>query len=213
MRLLNGSIRSILNKFSILCLAWFLVACGISNVVIQGGFSPPDINKMPLSVAVYYDERLRGFNYMEYSDTGREEIKIESGEAHIRLFNTVLPAMFDQVISVASIEDAAGQNVDAVFVPEIVLFQIALPAKTGLNFYEVFIRYNMRLLTSGGEVIAEWEQTTYGRSPYSPFRSIENGINEAALAALREFASSDDFSSFPSSFSQVPEVRDWLNKL
>jgi len=210
MKVLNGSIRTIRNKFSILCLAWFLVACGISNVVIQGNFSTPDINKMPLSVAVYYDEALRGFSYMEYSDTGLEEVNIEAGEAHLRLFNTVLPAMFDQVISVASIEDAAGQNVDAVFVPEIVEFQLALPAKNGLGVYEVWILYNMRLLTSGGEVIADWVLTAYATSPYSPFRSRENGINEAALAALREFASSD---GFPLNFAQVPEVRDWLNKL
>ncbi|NKB34594.1 MAG: hypothetical protein GKR91_15990 [Pseudomonadales bacterium] len=208
MKLLNATNNGILRKITVLFIAGLLSACGASNVVIQGNFPTPNINKIPLSVAVYYDESLREFAYMEYSETGREEINIESGLSHMQLFDAVLPAMFDQVIPVTSLEDAASRNVDAVFAPAIEEFQLALPAKTKLDVYEVWIKYNMRLLTSEGDYIADWVLTSYGKTPTETFRSVEDGINEAAVVALRDLAS-----SFSLSFAQVPEVRDWLSNL
>lgn len=208
MRLVNTANKAILRRLTILFVAGLLTACGTSNVIIAGNFPTPNINKMPLSVAVYYDDALREFAYMEYTETGREEINIESGLSHIQLFNAVLPAMFDQVINVNSLEDAVSQNVDAVFAPAIEEFQLALPAKTKLDVYEVWIKYNMRLLTSEGDYIADWVLTSYGKTPTETFRSVENGINEATVVALRDLAS-----SFSLSFAQVPEVRDWLSSL
>lgn len=208
MKLLNAANKGILKSLTVLFIAVLLSACGASNVVIQGNFPTPNINKIPLSVAVFYDDSLREFAYMEYSETGREEINIESGLSHMQLFDAVLPAMFDQVIPVTSLEDAASRNVDAVFAPAIEEFQLALPAKTKLDVYEVWIKYNMRLLTSEGDYIADWVLTSYGKTPTETFRSVEDGINEAAVVALRDLAS-----SFSLSFAQVPEVRDWLSNL
>lgn len=185
-----------------------LSACGVSNVVIEGSFPTPNINKLPLTMAVLYDEALRNFAYIEYTETGEEEFNIESGLSHIQLFDAVLPAMFDQVIIVNSMEEAKTRGVDAVFAPAIEEFQLALPAKTKLDVYEVWIKYNMRLLTAEGDYIADWVLTSYGKTPTATFLSVEAAINEAAVVALRDLAS-----SFSLSFSEVPEVRDWLNRL
>jgi len=194
-------------KRSGLVLALLLLAgCGVNNVVVEGDFPTPNIEKLPLSVAVYYDNALREFAYVEYSDTGQEEYNIESGTSHIRLFDAVLPAMFENVIIVDSMEEAASTGVDAVFTPAIEEFQLALPAKTKLDVYEVWIKYNMRLVTPEGDYIADWVLTSYGKTPTSTFGSVEAGINDAAIVALRDLAS-----SFSLSFGQVPEVRDWLN--
>ena len=203
----------IINKNMYFCMAVLFVAlalsgCGASNVVIEGSFPTPNINKIPVAVAVYYDDALREYSYMEYSETGQEEFNIESGQSHIELFNAVLPAMFDRVIVVDSLEDARVEGVDAVFAPAIEEFQLALPAKTKLDIYEVWIKYNMRLLTAEGDYIADWILTSYGKTPTETFRSAADGINEAAVVALRDLAS-----SFSLSFGQVPEVRDWLSSL
>ena len=192
--------------FQLVALA--LSGCGVSNVVIEGSFPTPNINKIPVAVAVYYDDALREFSYIEYSETGREEFNIESGQSHMELFNAVLPAMFDRVIFVDNLEDARAEGVDAVFAPTIEEFQLALPAKTKLDVYEVWIKYNMRLLTAEGDYIADWIVTSYGKTPTETFRSAADGINEAAVVALRDLAS-----SFSLSFGQVPEVRDWLSSL
>ena len=188
--------------------ALVLSGCGVSNVVIEGSFPTPNINKIPVAVAVYYDDALREFSYIEYSETGREEFNIESGQSHMELFNAVLPAMFDRVIFVDNLEDARAEGVDAVFAPAIEEFQLALPAKTKLDVYEVWIKYNMRLLTAEGDYIADWIVTSYGKTPTETLRSAADGINEAAVVALRDLAS-----SFSLSFGQVPEVRDWLSSL
>jgi len=188
--------------------ALYLTACGVSNVVIEGSFPTPNINKLPLNVAVYYDPALTEFAYIEYSETGSEEYNIASGQSHIELFSTVLPAMFDGVVVVSSIEEAEALGVDAIFAPIIEEFQLALPAKTKLDVYEIWIKYNMRLMTADGDYIADWVLTSYGKSPNESLRSAEAAINAAAIVALRDLAS-----SFSLSFSQVPEVKDWLNTL
>ncbi|PCJ25454.1 MAG: hypothetical protein COA96_07415 [SAR86 cluster bacterium] len=195
-------------KALLLLVVLILGSCGVSNVVIVGDFPTPNISKLPLTVAVYYDPALMEFAYMEYSETGREEINIESGLSHVQLFNTILPAMFDRVIRIESMDDAAASGADAVFAPLIEEFQLALPAKTKLDVFEVWIKYNMRLLTAEGDYIADWVLTSYGKTPVESFRSTESAINAAAVVALRDLAS-----SFSLSFSQVPEVRDWLDNI
>lgn len=194
--------------FLILSTLLLLASCGTSNVVIEGNFPTPNINQIPLTLAVYYDEDLRTFSYMEYSETGREEINIESGSSHIQLFEAMLPAMFEKVITVNSMEDPEIETVDAVFVPAIEEFQLALPEKTKLEVYEVWVKYNMRLLSSQGDALADWVVTSYGKTPIEAFGSTENGINEAAVVALRDLAS-----SFSLNFMQVPEVKEWLSTL
>ena len=201
---MRGRVRAAL----ILVAALYLTACGVSNVVIEGSFPTPNISKLPLNVAVYYDPALTEFAYIEYSETGTEEYNIASGQSHIELFSTVLPAMFDSVVVVDSIEEAATLGVDAIFAPIIEEFQLALPAKTKLDVYEIWIKYNMRLMTADGDYIADWVLTSYGKTPTESLRSTEAAINAAAIVALRDLAS-----SFSLSFSQVPEVKDWLNTL
>jgi len=187
-------------------LLFLVTGCGVSNVVIEGDFPTPNVSPLPLTVAVYYDDALRDFAYIEYSETGQEEYNIASGVSHISLFNAVLPAMFSNVVVVNSLEEAESRGVDAVFAPAIEEFQLALPAKTKLDVFEVWVKYNMRLLSAEGEYIADWVLTSYGKTPTETFRSVEAAINEAAVIALRDLAS-----SFSLSFAQVPEVRDWLN--
>ena len=202
--LMRGRVRTVL----ILVTALYLTACGVNNVVIEGSFPAPNINKLPLNVAVYYDPALTEFAYIEYSETGSEEYNIASGQSHIELFSTVLPAMFDGVVVVESIAEAQALGVDAIFAPIIEEFQLALPAKTKLDVFEVWIKYNMRLMTADGDYIADWVLTSYGKTPSESLRSVEAAINAAAIVALRDLAS-----SFSLSFSQVPEVKDWLNTL
>lgn len=201
-------VRSLKARAGLLLSVVLLASCGVSNVTIEGSFPTPNISKLPLTVAVYYDDALRDFAYLEYSETGAEEFNIESGQSHIELFNAVLPAMFEEVVVVDSMEAAEARGVDAVFAPLIEEFQLALPAKTKLDVYEVWIKYNMRLVTAEGDYIADWVLTSYGKTPTETFRTTEAAINDAAVVALRDLAS-----SFSLSFTQVPEVRDWLASL
>ena len=192
----------------LLAIVVMLIGCGASNVTIEGSYPTPAITKLPLKVAVYYAPALRDFTYTEYSETGKEEYNIQSGQSHIDLFNAILPGMFDEVVQIDSLDDAQGLGVDAVFEPLIEEFQLALPQKTRLDVYEVWIKYNLRLTAPDGEYIADWVETSYGKTTQESFRSNEASINAAAVVALRDLAS-----SFTLKFTNVPEVRDWLASL
>jgi hypothetical protein len=202
---MKTTVLNLRNAVAFLAGALLLMSCGVSNVVIQGSYPSPNVASLPIDVAVVYDEALRSFHYIEYSETGNEEYNIASGESHIALFNAVLPAMFNSVVTVDSVEEAQALGVDAIFVPAIDEFQLALPNKTKLDVFEVWIRYNMRLLAEDGAPIADWVLTSYGKTPTENLRGTTTAINEAAVVALRDLAS-----SFSLSFGQVPEVRDWL---
>ena len=202
---MSYSIQSIARALCASVCALVLASCGVSKVVIEGSYPTPNVAKLPLTLAVVYDEPLRSFSYIEYSETGAEEFNIASGESHVALFDAVLPAMFQSVVQVASLEDAEALGVDAIFVPAIDEFQLALPYKTKLDVYEVWIRYNLRFLTGDGAPIADWVLTSYGKTPTESMRTADSAINDAAVVALRDLAS-----SFSLSFAQVPEVRDWL---
>lgn len=202
---MSYSIQSIAKALCAGVCALVLASCGVNKVVIEGSYPTPNVAKLPLTLAVVYDEPLRSFSYIEYSETGAEEFNIASGESHVALFDAVLPAMFQSVVQVASLEDAEALGVDAIFVPAIDEFQLALPQKTKLDVYEVWIRYNLRFLTGDGAPIADWVLTSYGKTPTESMRTADSAINDAAVVALRDLAS-----SFSLSFAQVPEVRDWL---
>ena len=189
------------------CLIFFVQSCGTSSIVIEGQYPSPNVTKIPLSIGVIYPQELIDFNYVEYSEIGEEEYRVQSGQSHRDLFDALLPSMFEKVVVLDSIESAVSQEVDIVFLPAIEEFQLALPSKTKLDVFEVWVKYNLIISDSEGEGIADWILTSYGKTPTRTMRSVENSINQAAVVALRDFAS-----SFTLGFSQVPEIRQWLSQ-
>ena len=182
-----------------------LGACGASTVTIEGTYPTPNIPPLPMTLGVYYSDDMRNYVYTERTDAGKDEYLVNSGDSHMALFNTVLPAMFQRVVVLDDPALANERGVDAVFIPNIDEFQLGMPQKTRLDSYEVWVRYNMRLTAPDGDYIADWVMTAYGKTGQDRFGSAERGINGAAVAALRDLAS-----NFSISFTNVPDVRDWL---
>lgn len=182
-----------------------LCACAASTVEVSGSYPSPTIQRIPLTLGVYYSDALRNYTYTERSQTGDDEYYVESGQTHMELFNTVLPAMFENVVLLDDPSQADAMGVDAVFMPNIDEFQLGMPQKTRLEAYEVWVQYNMRLTGTDGSYIADWVMTAYGNATVGGLSTAESGINDAAVAALRDLAS-----NFSISFTAVPDVRDWL---
>lgn len=196
-----------------LCLRWLaaagvllLTGCGASTVVVKGAYPSPAVDKVPLRLGVVYGPNLLDYQYTEYTDMGKEEYHVLSGPTHRELFGAVLPSMFERVVILDNPDSASAAGVDLVFTPAIEEFQLALPQKTRLDSYEVWIKYNMRLSAPDGSYVADWVQTAYGKAPLEGLGSTESGINEATVNALRDLGT-----NFSLSFTRVPDVRDWLN--
>ncbi len=194
-------------KCSLIAMILLLTACSAATINIEGTFPAPLVQKLPLTVGVYYDEDFINHSFIEINDnTGDDQYIINSGASQIELFNTMLPAVFEQVVQLDSLESATGMSeIDAVFVPAIEEFQVGLPQKTRLNVYEIWVKYNMRLAQSNGDYIADWVMTAYGKSPEETFQSVDAGVNDAANVALRDLAA-----SFTLGFSSIPEINEWL---
>ncbi len=194
-------------KYSLASIIVLLTACSATTINIEGSFPAPLVQKLPLTVGVYYDEAFINHSFIEINDnTGDDQYIINSGASQLELFNTMLPAVFEQVVQLDSLESASSMSdIDAVFVPAIEEFQVGLPKKTRLNVYEIWVKYNMRLAQSNGDYIADWVMTAYGKSPEETFQSVDAGVNDAANVALRDLAA-----SFTLGFSNIPEINEWL---
>jgi len=101
--------------------------------------------------------------------------------------------------------------VNAILVPTIGELQFSIPAQTKSDFYEVWLRYNFKLLSPDGSAIAEWPMQAYGRANkrnYGFLEDTENGaLQEAARVALR-----DAMAVFTFKFQRVPKVKQWLQQ-
>ena len=100
-----------------------------------------------------------------------------------------------------------NQVVDAVLIPHVEELQYAIPAHTNIKVYEIWMRYRFELVTTGGQAIAEWTMTSYGKTPTAFLRSDKEAVNLAAVMALR-----DAGANFATSFTRVPDVQKWLQK-
>ena len=183
--------------------------CGVSTINITGSYPSPLVEKLPLTVGVYYDDAFANHTFTEINDaTGKDQFIVNSGASQVEMFNTVLPAVFQKVVHIDNIDQVSDYpDLDAVFVPAIEEFQLGLPQKTKLNVYEVWVKYDMRLSKANGDYIADWVMTAYGKSPAETFRSTDDGINSAANVALRDMAA-----TFALGFTQVPEINEWLRE-
>ena len=119
--------------------------------------------------------------------------------------------MFDKVVMLNEIprEDrvaAVGEeSVDAVLVPHVDELQYSIPRHTKINVFEIWLRYRFELYSPGGEKLADWTMTSYGKTPTAFMRSPEAAVNLAAIVALR-----DAGANFAMNFAQVPEVKLWM---
>ena len=202
--LLPGSLA--VSCVAVLCVV-ALSGCAARAITISASYPTPLVAKLPLTVGVYYPEALREFSYTEIDDSsGKDQYIIASGASQIALFNTILPVMFDEVIELDG-PSTDNPQVDAIFVPDVEEFQLGLPQKTKLSVFEIWLKYNMRLTQPNGDYIADWVIKAYGKAPTATFQSVDIGVQNAAEVAMRDVAA-----SFTLGFTEVPDIKDWLQK-
>lgn len=194
LRLMYGSVILIL-----------LSGCAARTITIDSSFPTPLVSKIPLTIGVYYPESLRTFSYTEIDDySGKDQYIVNSGQSQIKLFETILPQMFTNVVKLDQ-PDTDNAAVEAVLIPTLNVFQLGLPDKTKLKVFEIWMQYNMRLTKPNGDFIADWNMSAYGKAPTESFKSVDSGVQNAAEVAMRDMAA-----SFTLGFTEIPDVKDWL---
>jgi hypothetical protein len=168
------------------------------------------MEKLPLTIGVWYDP---GFANHEFYDEAKSKKEsswlVKSGEAQVQMWDTLLNGMFARVVPMVG-QPGPGQmnpSVDAVLIPQIAELQYAIPAHTNVKVYEIWIRYHLQLVTTGGDPIADWTMPAYGKTPTAFLQTDQAAVNLAAVMALR-----DAGANFATSFARVPGVQTWLQQ-
>jgi hypothetical protein len=191
--------------------ALLAVAAGCSSgvsVAPEGQFPTPLVVPLQLDVGLVLDDPLTEFVYdEEIKDHGHW--RVEAGALQGPLYRTILGAMFRRVVEFDNVSTATG--VSGTIVPEIADFQVSIPQLTRSDFYEVWIKYVIRLYDRDGTLVVEWPLTAYGKASREDYGMLQDsdkpGMEDATVTALR------DAGAFLSlRFAEVPEVKSWLGR-
>ncbi|MEM9257512.1 MAG: hypothetical protein AAGA91_18880 [Pseudomonadota bacterium] len=187
-----------------------LTACGPAKVTVEGQYPPPLVEPLPVTIGVWYNEEFRTHEFFDDASKRNEASWIvQTGAAQVEMWDTVLAGMFTEVIH---LEEAPGAGVftevmDGVLILHVDELQYSIPAHTNIKVYEIWMRYRFELVNSGGETLAEWTMTSYGKTPTAFLRTDEAAVNLAAVMALR-----DAGANFITSFKRTPELKPWLQE-
>ena len=187
-----------------------LAGCGPAKVVVEGNFPEPLMEPIPIKLGVWYSEEFASHEFFDEAKSRREsDWLVKTGEAQVQMWDTVLAGMFEELVPMKARPgpNEMNQLVDAVLVPHVDELQYAIPTHTNVKVYEIWMRYRFELLTTGGDPIADWTMTAYGKTPTAFLQSDEAAVNLAAVVALR-----DAGANFATNFTRVPEVREWLER-
>lgn len=181
--------------------------CSCANkLIVSGDFPTPLIQPMPYSVGIHYSPNFNNYIYEENAED-RDKWIIHNGSAQTKQFNNVLTAMFDNVQIIENLPNInLPSNNDLIIVPYIHDFQYTMPRETKIKVYEVWLKYQIKILNSNGEVIADWVLTSYGKTPSAFLQSDEEAMNQAVIMSLR-----DAGISLSLKFENIPEIRRWLS--
>ena len=194
----------------LLLLLVVMTGCGPTRVVVDGKFPPPLIEPLPINMGLWFDEEFTGHEFFDQSTSKTESSwVVQTGTAQVAMWDTLLAGMFETVTHMKGEPGANQMNqvVDGVLIPHVEELQYAIPAHTSIKVYEIWMRYRFELVTTGGEQIAEWTMTSYGKTPTAFLQSDKEAVNLAAVMALR-----DAGANFATSFTRVPDVQNWLQQ-
>ena len=193
-----------------LSLLGMVVGCGPTRVVVDGNFPPPLIEPLPLNIGLWFDEDFSTHEFFDQSKSKSESSwVVQTGTAQVEMWDTLLAGIFENVTHMKGEPGPKQMNqiVDGVLIPHVEELQYAIPAHTNVKVYEIWMRYRFKLVTTGGETIAEWTMSSYGKTPTAFLQSDKEAVNLAAVMALR-----DAGANFATSFTKVPAVQEWLQQ-
>ena len=76
-----------------------LTACGANEVVVQGQFPAPLLEKVPVTLGVYYSEEFRGHEFFDQAAArGESDWMVRTGDAQVRMYDALLGGMFERVV-------------------------------------------------------------------------------------------------------------------
>ena len=206
-----------------LCLTLLAAGCATKQVEVEGNFPSPLLDPLPITLGVIYPSAFAEHEFFDEAK-GRAESDwlVKTGEAQVEFWDILFGGMFDEVVHIRDWEtvQSRGPGIDGVLIPAIADLQYTIPTHTNVKIYEIWMRYEFRLVDVAAihqqedgalsfnpdERLAVWSITAYGKTPTAFLQTDEEAVNLAAVVALR-----DAGANFVTSFGATPDVAVWLD--
>ncbi len=170
---------------------------GVSIIVVVAGcgsrvrldpptIPSPNINRIPISVAVRLPENFESYVHEE-DVLGREEWTIDLGRSNAVFFTQLLAYMFDTVVMLQPGDDPEMFDFDALIEPSIDAFEFSVPNQTKTDAFAVWIRYRIKVYDRHGTMVANIPISAYGKSLTTTMGGSD-ALQRAAVLAMRDAA-------------------------
>ena len=208
-----------------LCFTLLAAGCSTKQVVVEGNFPKPLLDPLPITLGVIYPSAFAEHEFFDEAK-GRAESDwlVKTGEAQVEFWDILFTGLFDEVVHIRDWEtvQSRGADIDGVLIPAIADLQYTIPTHTNVKIYEIWMRYQFRLVDitaihqqedgslsfNPDERLAAWPITAYGKTPTAFLQTDEEAVNLAAVVALR-----DAGAHFVTTFGAAPEVAGWLDNI
>ena len=166
----------------LLCLTLLGAGCASKQVVVEGTFPAPLLDPLPVTIGVIYPSAFAQHEFFDEAK-GRAESDwlVKTGEAQVEFWDILLTGLFDEVVHIQDWEtvQSRGADIDGVLIPAIAELQYTIPTHTNVKVYEIWMRYEFRLVDVSAihqqedgalsfnpeDRIAQWPVTAYGKTP------------------------------------------------
>jgi len=217
--------RLLARALLLLCLTLLGAGCTSKQVIVEGNFPSPLLDPLPITMGVIYPSAFAEHEFFDEAK-GRAESDwlVKTGEAQVEFWDTLFTGMFENVVHIRDWETVQSHlaTVDGVLIPTIAELQYAIPMHTNVKVYEIWMRYEFRLVDISAihrqedgaltfnpdERLAAWPITAYGKTPTAFLQTDEEAVNLAAVVALR-----DAGAHFVTTFGATPDVAAWLDDI
>ena len=207
----------------VLCIALLGTGCASKQEVVEGNFPTPLLDPLPVTLGVIYPSAFAQHEFFDEAK-GRAESDwlVKTGEAQVEFWDILFSGMFEDVVHIRDWEtvQSRGADIDGVIIPAIAELQYTIPTHTNVKVYEIWMRYQFRLVDVSAlhqqedgalsfnpeERLATWPITAYGKTPTAFLQTDEEAVNLAAVVALR-----DAGAHFVTTFGANPGVATWLD--
>ena len=209
----------------LLCLTLLGAGCASKQVVVEGNFPTPLMDPLPITVGVIYPQAFAEHEFFDEAK-GRADSDwlVKTGEAQVEFWDKVFNGMFAEVVHIRDWQtvQTRGGGIDGVIIPAISDLQYTIPTHTNVKIYEIWMRYDFRLVdinaihqqddgaltVNPDERLAAWPITAYGKTPTAFLQTDEEAVNLAAVVALR-----DAGAHFITTFGATPDIAAWLDDI
>ena len=166
-------------------LLYLVTGCSATQVETRAGLPQPLVERLPLRVGIYYPSEFRDYVYREKRYNIDYEVGL--GSAHVSNLDWLLAAMFDQVVPVENLEQAAviKPPLAMVLEPRFQEYSFLTPRDVAGDAYLVTIGYLLTVYDGAGARVDGYAFTGYGRAPAAGL-SAREPLRLATQRAMRD---------------------------